>query len=144
MHTYFTDCKSGTEVMNWKSSILQKNHHWKDMIVGTWYLLEILLRTFDKLCINALYALCQWKENYFGKLLINAKHKSDSLLHRNIGHSALKMEKIVQQLVVARSPHFFPFGAAAPFKNFLKQCDLPKLHFLRVLEHYASVEYAFG
>ena len=64
-----------------------------DRYIHAWYLLEILLRTFDKLCINALYALCQWKENYFGKVLINAKHKSDSLLHRNIDHrySATKM-----------------------------------------------------
>ena len=59
------------------------------------YLLEIGLRTFDKLCIIALYALCQWKENYFGKVSINAKHKSNSLLHRNIDHrcsaTAIKM-----------------------------------------------------
>ena len=81
---HFTDCKSGTEVMNWKFVDTKKNHHRKDMM-GT-YLLEIGLRTFDKLCIIALYALCQWKENYFGKVSINAKHKSNSLLHRNIDH----------------------------------------------------------
>ena len=85
--TYFTDCKNGTEVMNWKSSIQKKS----SLKGYDRYLLEIVLRTFDKLCINALYALCQWKENYFGKVLINAKHKSDSLLHRNIDHGASKM-----------------------------------------------------